>query len=310
MAADKWLSRFRTLLIGILGCAVGGIASLAFYTSFEAITAYAQRSGGITPEHAWAVPLLVDSFIVVATGADLWFTTTRQQRHLWEVWWPKVLLAGSVSVSFVLNIAHATDADPAFPAARPGLVEAHAVDWAARGVAAIPPAALVLSIELLMMVLRRATTIRAERLQAAVQLKQSPPVETPGGVSTADRVSTAETTIAETTPVVTLSRRVAGELSRPAEPPATKVSSRAASHAESSSRQRRGDRAARGAVRDEMVAFVLAERAAGRAPTGAELDAKWATNNYGSRVLRELAAATNGHRAGPQPAGGNGESAA
>ena len=43
-------------------------------------------------------------------------------------------------VSFVLNVAHA---EPT---------------WAARGVALIPPAALVLGVELLMMVLRRATT--------------------------------------------------------------------------------------------------------------------------------------------------------
>jgi hypothetical protein len=149
--ADKWLRRFRAVLAGVLGAVVAGIGALAFYTSFEAIRAYAQRSGGIPPAHAWAIPLLVDSFIVVATGADLWFTTTKQQRRLWEVWWPKALLVGSAAVSFVLNVAHA-----------------QAGDWPARGVAAIPPAALVLGVELLMMVLRRATTIRAAQLEAAV----------------------------------------------------------------------------------------------------------------------------------------------
>jgi hypothetical protein len=149
IAHDKWLSRFRTILVGILGGAVAGIGCLAFYTSFEAIKAYAERSGGIAPEHAWAVPLLVDSFIVVATGADLWFTTTKQKRRLWEIWWPKALLAAAAGVSFVLNVAHAESGN-----------------WAARGVAAIPPAALILGVELLMMVLRRATTIRAARLEA------------------------------------------------------------------------------------------------------------------------------------------------
>ena len=155
IAHDKWLSRFRTILVAILGCTVGGIGCLAFYTSFEAITAYARRSGGITPEHAWAIALLVDSFIVVATGADLWFTTTKQQRRLWEVWWPKALLAGAAGVSFVLNVAHAESGS-----------------WPARGVAAIPPAALVLGVELLMMVLRRATTIRSARLQAELDKQQ------------------------------------------------------------------------------------------------------------------------------------------
>ncbi len=155
IAHDKWLSRFRTILVAILGSTVAGIGSLAFYTSFEAIKAYAQRSSGISPQHAWAIPLLVDSFIVVATGADLWFTTTKQQRRVWEIWWPKALLAGAAGVSFILNVAHAERGN-----------------WAARGVAAIPPAALILGVELLMMVLRRATTIRAARLQAELDKQQ------------------------------------------------------------------------------------------------------------------------------------------
>jgi len=107
------------------------------------------------------VPLLVDSFIVVATGADLWFTTTKVRRAWWEVWWPKLLLAGAATVSFVLNVAHAEH------------------NWAARGVAAIPPAALVLGVELLMMVLRRATTLRASRLQAEAEAAQEAAMAAP-----------------------------------------------------------------------------------------------------------------------------------
>jgi hypothetical protein len=161
IANDIWLSRFRTTLVVVLGGTVMGIACLAFYTSFEAIRSYAVRSQGIAPEHGWAVPLLVDSFIVVATGADLWFTTTKMHRAWWEIWWPKLLLAGAAGVSFVLNVAHA---EPT---------------WAARGVAAIPPAALVLGVELLMMVLRRATTIRAARLQAEMEAEQAAAMEAP-----------------------------------------------------------------------------------------------------------------------------------
>ncbi len=153
IASDKWLARFRTILVVILGCTVTGIASLAFYTSFEAIRDYSQRSEGISPQHAWAIPLLVDSFIIVATGADLWFTTTKQRRRLFEVVWPKLLLAGAALVSFVLNVAHAQH------------------NWPARFVAAIPPAALVLGVELLMMVLRRSTTIRSQRLQAELDAR-------------------------------------------------------------------------------------------------------------------------------------------
>ena len=161
VANDKWLTRFRTTLVAVLGATVLGIACLAFYTSFEAIRAYAVRSQGIAPEHGWAVPLLVDSFIVVATGADLWFTTTKVRRAWWEVWWPKLLLAGAAAVSFVLNVAHAEH------------------NWAARGVAAIPPAALVLGVELLMMVLRRATTLRATRLQVEAEAAQEAAMTAP-----------------------------------------------------------------------------------------------------------------------------------
>jgi hypothetical protein len=161
IANDIWLTRFRTTLVAVLGGAVMGIACLAFYTSFEAIRSYAVRSQGIAPEHGWAVPLLVDSFIVVATGADLWFTTTKTRRHWWEQWWPKLLLAAAAGVSFVLNIAHAGPT------------------WAARGVAAIPPAALVLGVELLMMVLRRATMLRAARLQAELEAEQAAAMEAP-----------------------------------------------------------------------------------------------------------------------------------
>jgi hypothetical protein len=161
VATDKWLTRFRTILVAVLGATVLGIASLAFYTSFEAIRDYAVRSNGIAPEHAWAVPLMVDSFIVVALGADLWFTTTKARRAWWEVWWPKLLLAVAAGVSFVLNVAHA---EPT---------------WAARGVALIPPAALVLGVELLMMVLRRATTLRATRLQVEAESAQEAAMAAP-----------------------------------------------------------------------------------------------------------------------------------
>jgi hypothetical protein len=162
VASDPWLLRFRIILVSVLGAAVAGIACLAFYTSFEAIRAFAMRSDGIAPEHAWAIPLLVDSFIVVATGADLWFVTTGKYRAWWEVLWPKLLLGGAASVSFILNVAHAEHS------------------WAARGVAAIPPAALVLGVELLMMVLRRASNLRISRLEHAErQAKVGPGL--PGG---------------------------------------------------------------------------------------------------------------------------------
>src|SRR6266487_6565117 len=148
-AADAWLQRFQAALVGIMAAVAGAVGAVAFFTSFEAIKSYAKTSGGIAAEHAWAIPLLVDSFIVMATGADLWLSAARSRR-LWEVIWPKALLAGAAAVSFVLNVAHAGGGD-----------------WSARGVAAIPPAALVLSVELLVMIARRAAIARTHRLTTA-----------------------------------------------------------------------------------------------------------------------------------------------
>jgi Protein of unknown function (DUF2637) len=151
-AADAWLQRFQAALVAIMAAVAGAVGAVAFYTSFEAIKSYAKTSGGIAPEHAWAIPLLVDSFIVVATGADLWLGVHQAQRAWWELAWPKALLGGAAMVSFVLNVAHA-----------------QAGDWPARGVAAIPPAALVLSVELLVMIVRRAAIARTTRLATATQ---------------------------------------------------------------------------------------------------------------------------------------------
>jgi hypothetical protein len=111
-----------------------------------------RRPAGLPPQHAWAIPLLVDSFIVIATGAELWLGVHPTRRAWWELAWPRALLAGAAMVSFVLNVAHAK-----------------AGDWPARGVAAIPPAALLLSVELLVMIARRAALARTHRLIATIQ---------------------------------------------------------------------------------------------------------------------------------------------
>jgi hypothetical protein len=152
--ADVVLRRLLFGVILVMTAVVLGVAGAAFFTSFEAIRDFAARSGGIRAEHAWLVPLLVDSFIFIASAADLWFTVTGAARSVdgWAqrtiIWSPKLLLALAASGSFALNIAHA---EPT---------------WAARGVAAIPPIALVLTFEILLAVVRRAAAARIARLSA------------------------------------------------------------------------------------------------------------------------------------------------
>jgi hypothetical protein len=151
---DAVLRRLLFGVILVMTAVVLGVAGAAFFTSFEAIRDFAARSGGIRAEHAWLVPLLVDSFIFIASAADLWFTVTGAARSVdgWAqrtiIWSPKLLLALAASGSFALNIAHA---EPT---------------WAARGVAAIPPIALVLTFEILLAVVRRAAAARIARLSA------------------------------------------------------------------------------------------------------------------------------------------------
>jgi hypothetical protein len=151
---DTVLRRFLFGVVLVMTAVVCGVAAAAFWTSFEAIRDFAERSGGINPEHAWLAPLLVDSFIFVASAADLWCSATgaaRSAEGFWQravTWLPKALLGVAAGGSFALNIAHAP------------------THLGARVVAALAPAALVLTFEILMMIVRRAVAARVTRLSA------------------------------------------------------------------------------------------------------------------------------------------------
>ncbi len=276
VANDIWLTRFRTTLVAVLGATVMGIACLAFYTSFEAIRSYAVRSQGIAPEHGWAVPLLVDSFIVVATGADLWFTTTKARRPWWEQWWPKLLLGAAAGVSFVLNVAHAGPT------------------WAARGVAAIPPAALVLGVELLMMVLRRATMLRAARLQAELEAEQAAAMEAPLSRLQIEAIRRPRRAVDELTATGARPARAeprAGALPRPAAPaaqPARPAGTRLAEREATRLAEREATRLA------EREATRLAEREATRLAERQAPTPDRETQRAGLDTFRDAVAAARG----------------
>jgi Protein of unknown function (DUF2637) len=149
--ADPVLRRGLSVVIWLMAAAVAGIASLAFWTSFEAILDFATHHG--EQDYGWRIPLLVDTFVLVATLADLWCSATRTgQESKWQrvvLWWPKVLLAAAVTASFAFNVGHAKP------------------DLGNRAVAAMPPVALVVSFELLMFITRRAIAARVARLAEA-----------------------------------------------------------------------------------------------------------------------------------------------
>ena len=157
--ADPVLRRGLAAVIWLMAAAVAGIAGLAFWTSFEAIFDFATRHG--EQDYGWRVPLLVDTFVLVATCADLWCSATRTGHEpKWQrivLWWPKLLLAAAVMASFAFNVGHAKP------------------DLGNRAVAAMPPVALVVSFELLMFITRRAIAARVARLQVATTTSDHPP---------------------------------------------------------------------------------------------------------------------------------------
>jgi hypothetical protein len=182
---DPLLRRGLVAVVVAMATVVVGVAAAAFFLSFEAIRAFAKHSGGIAPEHAWLAPLLVDSFLFVASAAELWFAATGTARTTAGIWQrlvaalPKLLLALAAGGSFALNIAPA-----------PAQV-------GARVVAALPPAALVLTFEILLVIVRRAVAARVTRLGAhpvALTSGQPPGPRTPARVGTTQPAPTTPPT--------------------------------------------------------------------------------------------------------------------
>jgi Protein of unknown function (DUF2637) len=184
--ADPVLRRGLSVVIWLMAAAVAGIAALAFWTSFEAILDFATRHG--ESDYGWRVPLLVDTFVLVATLADLWCAATRTGRESkWQrlvLWWPKLLLATAVAASFAFNVGHA----------RP--------DFGNRAVAAIPPVALVTSFELLLFITRRAIAARVARLAVATTTSDQPTIE--ATIRTRDDQATIPPMVAATSDQPTL----------------------------------------------------------------------------------------------------------
>jgi hypothetical protein len=171
---DPLLRRGLSVVIWLMAAAVAGIAALAFWTSFEAILDFATHHG--EQNYGWRIPLLVDTFVLVATLADLWCSATRTGlESKWQrvvLWWPKLLLAAAVVASFAFNVGHAKP------------------DLGNRAVAAMPPVALVVSFELLMFITRRAIAARVARLAAATTTDDATLAETVRIESEGDQATT------------------------------------------------------------------------------------------------------------------------
>jgi hypothetical protein len=123
-----WMAR-----IGFLS-----IAACTFGLSFDAIRDVAQSTGAVDPSLAWIVPLAVDGMIVTAT-AVLW--TESLSGRGWHMF-PLLAIIGPAALSMWANVAHASG-----------------TTLLAQVLAAVPPAGLILSLELVSWQIRRERTM-------------------------------------------------------------------------------------------------------------------------------------------------------
>lgn len=116
------------------------IAACTFGLSFDAISDVAQETGAVDPSLAWIVPLAVDGMIVTAT-AVLW--TESLSGRGWHMF-PLLAIISPAALSMWANIAHASGQS-----------------LLAQVLAAVPPAGLILSLELVAWQIRRERYVRA-----------------------------------------------------------------------------------------------------------------------------------------------------
>jgi hypothetical protein len=147
------LDRVRAALVGAVAALVFAIAALAYLVSFEAISEFAVQVGAFPRPLRWCAPLLVDSFTTAATLVVLWVSLSGERLgRAFDAWYAWALIAGATAASVAINVAHAPDRQ------------------AAQLVAALPPVALLLSVELLMLVARRCLADQRAERRAAVGL--------------------------------------------------------------------------------------------------------------------------------------------
>jgi hypothetical protein len=113
LGAGRPLDRFRIILIAAAATLTAAVAGLAFWVSFEAISAYVVRIGAFPADLRYAGPLLVDSFTVLATVFLLWLALAGTPlRRVWDAWYAWALIITATAASAYLNAAHVAPGAP------------------------------------------------------------------------------------------------------------------------------------------------------------------------------------------------------
>src|SRR6266540_1198533 len=158
--ANPRLARVRVALVICVASLAALVAAIAYLVSFEAISAYVFTIGAMPHWLRWCGPLLIDTFITIATAFLLWLALSgahlASEHDAWFAW---LLIATATVASAYLNAAHAPDR------------------WDARLGAGSVPVALLASVHLLVRLMVRLLTLQTssatrpvfERLAAAGQ---------------------------------------------------------------------------------------------------------------------------------------------
>jgi hypothetical protein len=136
-----------------------GVAGLGYLVSFEAISSFVVRIGALPNSLRWCGPLLVDTFITLATLFLVWLALSGVRlRHCWDAYYAWTLIAVATIASAYLNAAHVQPVGPT-----------GAVRWDARFSAGAVPFAVLASVHVLVSLLLRLLAVAsAEHSVSAV----------------------------------------------------------------------------------------------------------------------------------------------
>ena len=101
------LARVRLGLVLSVALLAAGIAGLGYLVSFEAISSFVVRIGAFPEDLRWCGPLLVDTFITLATLFLVWLALSGERLHrCWDAYYAWSLIAVATIASAYLNAAH------------------------------------------------------------------------------------------------------------------------------------------------------------------------------------------------------------
>ena len=139
------LALVRVGLVLSVALLAAGIAALGYLVSFEAISSFVVRIGALPENLRWCGPLLVDTFITLATLFLVWLALSGERlSRCWDAYYAWALIAVATIASAYLNAAHVQ------PSTQTG-----AVRWDARIAAGAVPFAVLASVHLLVLLLLR-----------------------------------------------------------------------------------------------------------------------------------------------------------